>query len=232
MPSKHIIKTYIEDGYYHVYNRGVEKRAIFLDDQDYRVFLHLLKTYLSPPPPPEKQHTHPLTKVAGFTPARLRPFFKSLHEEVKLLAYCLMPNHFHLLLHQKTRQGMTKLLRRLCTTYSLYFNRRYKRVGPLFQGRYKAALVNEDFYLLHLSRYLHLQPRELTRTDLVKYPYSTYQYYLGLKEAAWVRPEKILAFFKKAKEGFPPDILTYRKFVEGYPQDPCEAVGTLALEQP
>ncbi|KKK66524.1 hypothetical protein LCGC14_2963220, partial [marine sediment metagenome] len=105
-------------------------RKYFLDDQDYRVFLHLLKFYLSPL---EKPNEHPLTQLTGFRPVRKRPI-TSLHGQIKLLCYCLMPNHFHLLLKQKSKDSMEKLLRKLLTTYVLYFNRRYDRIGPLFQG--------------------------------------------------------------------------------------------------
>jgi len=89
VPAKNIVKTYIADCYYHAYNRGVDKRIIFLDDQDYRVFLHLLKIYLSP----KSKENPPLTRLNLVRP---RPV-QSVSGEVQLIAYCLMPNHFHLL---------------------------------------------------------------------------------------------------------------------------------------
>ena len=107
MPAKNVVKTYVENGYYHIYNRGVEKRDIFLDDQDYSVFLHFLKQYLSPPQPKGTFLT-----MTGLHLVRPRPVHP-LHNEIDLLAHCLMPNHFHLLLKQKTPDGMIKLLRRL-----------------------------------------------------------------------------------------------------------------------
>lgn len=152
MPARNIVKTYIENGYYHAYNRGVEKRNIFLDEQDYSVFLHFLKQYLSPP-----QRKGIYLTMTGLDLVRPRPI-QTLYDEIDLLAYCLIPNHYHLLLEQKTIDGMTKLLRRLCTSYSMYFNKKYDRVGSLFQGTYKAALIDRDEYLLHLSRYIHLNP--------------------------------------------------------------------------
>lgn len=228
MPSKNIIKQYLENGHYHIYNRGVEKRDIFLDDQDYRVFLHLLKFYLSPEPQ-QSQEQHPLTTLIGFNPVRPRPL-QSLGGEIELLAYCLMPNHFHLLLKQSTLDGMTKLIRRLSTTYSMYFNRRYKRVGHLFQGAFKAVLVQEDSYLLHLSRYLHLNPVGLTRSNPVNYPYSSYEYYLGNKKAPWIKPELILEYFKNSSLVLPKNINSYKKFVEDYLGDSKEFLGRLAIE--
>lgn len=230
MPSRNTIKQYIEGGHYHVYNRGVNKQEIFQDEQDYRIFLHLLKILLSPLP--EKQG-HPLTEVTGFVPVRQRPLFKTLYGEVELFAYCLMPNHFHLLLKQSTLNGMPKLMSRLATTYSMHFNKKYSRVGYLFQGRYKAAYIDEDSYLLHLSRYIHLNPLELTGTDLVKtteYPYSSYAYYLGRKNADWINPQPILAFFKTRQRMGLKDFFSYESFVEDFKEDPKEIIGTLALE--
>ncbi len=146
VPAKNTIRTFIENGYYHVYNRGVEKREIFIDDRDYRMFLYFLKYYLEPPHPDDISQRR-----------------RSLFNQVQLLAFCLMPNHFHLLVKQQSADSITKLLRAISTSYVGYFNRRYKRIGGLFQGKYKAALVESDEYLLHLSRYIHLNPQGLSR---------------------------------------------------------------------
>ncbi|PIU03657.1 hypothetical protein COT44_02085 [Candidatus Shapirobacteria bacterium CG08_land_8_20_14_0_20_39_18] len=232
MPSRNIIKQYVENGFYHVYNRGVEKRNIFLDDQDYRVFLHLLKYYLSEQTKND-QKQHPLANLilTGFNPVRLRPL-QNLKNEVILLAYCLMPNHFHLLIQQLTLDGMTKLLRRLLTTYSMYFNSRYKRVGHLFQGAFKAALIQEDSYLLHLSRYIHLNPKELSNKGFnpVNSPYSSYNYYLGNKSADWIKPKIILDYFDSTNLLIPKEINSYKKFIEDYAGNSEELLGKFALD--
>ena len=170
MPSKNRIKTYTENGYYHLYNRGVDKRIIFQDRDDYTRFLYLLKIYLSP-----------LENLqAEFPLLRTYLINKNLAGQVDLLAYCLMPNHFHLLVHQKNKDGITKLMRQVMTSYSKYFNNRFERIGPLFQDIYKAALVDSDDYLLHLSRYIHLNPlyRGITVDE---YICSSYFNYLGKK---------------------------------------------------
>lgn len=232
MPAKNRIKPYVENGYYHVYNRGVEKRKIFLDDQDYRVFLHLLKTYLSPP---KKNALHPLAEVSKFKPVRVRPI-PNFHEKITLLAYCLLPNHFHLLLHQQPREGMQKMMRSLCTTYAMYFNRKYERTGSLFQDIYKAAWVGEgdtgDAYLLQLSRYIHLNPRfELTGINPVNWQYSSYQYYLGKKVAQWINPQPILNYFSRlAPKSSDETTDRYQKFVEQLVEHPAGTVGKLAIE--
>jgi putative transposase len=205
MPAKNSVKVYIENGYYHLYNRGVEKRLIFLDRQDYAVFLSYLKKYLNP--------------SLGSDP-------KSLAQEIDLIAFCLMPNHFHLQVRQKTRNGITKLIRAVCTSYVMYFNNKYDRVGTLFQGKYKAALIEKESYLLHLSRYIHLNPKSHPRL----YPYSSYSYYLGNKHANWIKPNEILAFFKTSQKTHLKDCFSYQDFIEDYIEDPSAVLGSLILE--
>lgn len=223
MPARNTIKIYAENAYYHVYNRGVEKRDIFLDDQDYRTFLHLLKIYLSPP----DKSAPALTRSNLVRP---RPA-QSISEEVKLIACCLMPNHFHLLLKQHSRDGMVKLMRRIATTYVMYFNERYQREGALFQGTYKAIGIDYEYYLLHLSRYIHLNPQALTRSNLVSYPYSSYPYYLGRKHAEWIDPAPVLSYFSSEGNKLLKTANSYKDFVESYRADPHEVLGRLALDE-
>jgi len=228
MPSRGIVKQYISGGCYHVYNRGVEKRRIFLDDQDYRVFLHLLKYYISNN---KKTKEHPLKSLTGFSPTRIRPI-NPIGKKVELLCYCLMPNHFHLLIKQQDEDAIVKLLRRLFTTYVIYFNRRYDRVGTLFQGPYKAVLVGEDGHLLHLTRYIHQNPT-LTKGFLNEYPYSSYAYYLGERKSDWLNTETVLSFFKgsKKEELGVQKFRNYKDFVELHEKKPEEILGNLVLEQ-
>jgi len=233
MPPKNTIKLYVENGHYHVYNRGVEKRKIFLDEQDYTVFLHYLKRYLSPP-----QSSPKLPDMTGMILVRPRPI-NSLYGQIDLLAYGLMPNHFHLLLKQKTRKAATQLLRRICTCYSMYFNKKYNRVGRLFQSIFKGVLIDTEQYLLHLSRYIHLNP-VIDRVEPcygykpcqkpIEYPFSSYANYLGERSAPWLKTDLVLSFFKTAQRSSLRDVLSYQSFVEDYIQDSAEILGDLTLE--
>lgn len=230
MPSRNSVKQYVQNGIYHVYNRGADKRVIFLEEQDYLVFMHLLKILLSPPTNKPK---HPLADLTGFIPVRLRLLDKTLYGEAELLAFCLMSNHFHLLLKQTTLTGVKELVHRLCTSYSMYFNKKYEREGHLFQGIYKAVCVDSDIYLLHLSRYIHLNPYELTGMNpviLANYPYSSYQYYLRDKHAKWLNAETVLSFFKSRHRLALRDYFSYQSFVEDFKEDPRNIVGTLAID--
>lgn len=211
---------YVENGYYHIYNRGVEKRSIFQDDQDYYVFLDYLKYSLSDPPKPGDLQGSPLKKVY-----RLQKNFKN---KIELIAFCLMPNHFHLLLKQLDDCSLRYFMLSLITRYSMYFNKKYDRVGSLFQGIYKAVLVNNEEYLLHLSRYIHLNPSEFTPnlTDA----FSSYGDYLGLRKTSWLKPDAILDQFNNKVGVEFKKINNYRDFVEKYKQDDKLILGNFALD--
>lgn len=184
MASRNTIREFEPQSYYHVYNRGVEKRLIFLDADDYTTFLGLLKKYLSG----DKKAVRNTN----------RHTFPTLGGEVMLLAYCLMPNHVHLLFYQHTAEGVAKLMRRVMTGYVMYFNDKYKRVGSLFQGRYKASRIDADSYLQHISRYIHLNPEEY-----MTWPYSSFVYYKGEKRTPeWLNTQKILEVFEESQTDY------------------------------
>ena len=224
MPSKFTIKEYVVDGYYHVYNRGVEKRTIFADEKDYTVFLRFLKEYLLPP-------DHPDLKKLKDIQMRRSPI--NCFDDISLLAFSLMPNHFHLFIKQKSEFGLIRFMKALMTNYVMYFNLRYNRVGPLFQGIYKAVRIDEEPYFLHLSRYLHLNPRHLLARDepLHTYSYSSYPYYLGIKKADWLNVNEVLSFFETPKFPHPKGITDYQSFVEEYIYDEKEMLAELTLEE-
>jgi len=186
MPSRNILRLDAQDAYYHVYGRGVNKRRIYLDKQDYAVFMNLLKRYLG------SDEVH---DTSG------RPYH-NYSKQVDLVAFCLMPNHFHFLIYQVEVGALMQLMKAILTSYSRYFNTKYERRGPLFESRYKAAIVYNDAYLQHISRYIHLNPVGWRR-----YPYSSLRYFLGTKQTDWVKPGRILAIFEGDD---------YLKFVEDY----------------
>ena len=202
MPSRNSIKHFAEDQMWHVYNRGVDKRNIFLDDQDYIVFLSFLKTALAPP---REVESHPSKEDESKEqpPARL-----NLHSQVKLVSYCLMPNHFHLQLYQISADGISQLMRSIMTGYVLYFNNKYDRQGVLFQGVYKGAHVYSDEYWEHISRYVHLNPLGIGE-DHKLYPYSSYRYFRDSPNTPeWVFPALALESFA--------DFSEYEKFCDDY----------------
>lgn len=123
---------------------------------------------------------------------------------VKILAYCLMPNHFHFLLQQLAPNAISKFLSNLCNSHSRYFNIKYETVGSLYQGRFKAKTVDKDEYLIHLSRYIHLNPVDLFNVSgkgiidqLLGYPWSSLPTYLSGIRNEIVDTEVILSYFSK-----------------------------------
>jgi putative transposase len=201
MPAQNSIKSYQCEACYHIYNRGVEKRLIFEDERDYKIFLSYLRFYLTP-------HLQGLS-LKVISPSRQANNFA---ETIELYAYCLMPNHFHLLIHQTTATAINYFMRSLMTRYVCQFNRRRHRVGPLFQGRYKGVLIGSKDHLLHTTKYIHQNPLGLcsmpTRTVLEGYPYSSYLNYVGLINQSWVKTDPVLGYFNTSLPG-----MTYDAFV-------------------
>lgn len=187
MPGRNIYKDYLAESYYHIYNRGVNKGLIFRDKQDFVMFLDLLKRYLGT-----------LTEQN-----RNQVDLPNYKDQVELLAYCLMGNHFHLFIYQlEDEQAITKFMRSLSTAYSMYFNKKYKRVGPLFQQRYRAVRITDNEQLLHITRYIHLNP-----ANYRNYEWSSYSAYTGNYDADWIKPDRVLQLF----EG-----VDYSLFVDDY----------------
>jgi len=196
MPGKNLIKDYVEESYYHIYNRGVNKQPIFIDDQDYHVYLGLLKRYLG--------------STVEKNAARIN--HPNYFKDIELLAFCLMGNHFHLFIYQLgDREAVTKLMRSLTTAYSMYFNKKYKRVGPVFQQRYRAVRITDDGQLLHITRYIHLNP-----DSYLDYQWSSLPYFLGTKtpEGNMVRPGRIIELFNNDYKDFMADYKETRDELE------------------
>ena len=190
MPSRNVFKVDIPESYYHVYARGHSRDKIFDDNSDYAKFLNLLQRYLT-----KDQQTD-----------RYGINYKCLYDKLELLCFCLMENHFHLLIYQRDEGSMQSLMRGVMTSYSRYFNQKYDKSGSLFESTYKASLISNQSYLEHISRYIHLNRRNWKTT-----PYSSISYYTGEYEADWVRPDRILSMFSSRDE--------YLDFVSDYEEN-------------
>lgn len=197
MPAKNARKQYISNGYYHLYNRGVEKRIIFLDKQDYSVFLSYLKEYLLIK---DSENLREQLARDSLPPAQRDKILKRLRlnnfaDSITLLSYALMPNHFHFFIKQTDENAIDAFMNSLGTRYTMYFNKKYQRVGKLYQGVYKAVSVVSEAQFLHLSRYIHRQALILQGDALQeKYPCSYYEF-LGKRQTEWVKPDEILSYF-------------------------------------
>ena len=206
MPAKHLYRIDREKAYSHIYNKGVENRIIFADNQDYEVFQGYLRDYLTAPREPES--TKKTFKVNGRTFRGIPHQPKNYLDKVELIAYSLLPNHFHLLLHQKTRGSLESFIRSLCTRYSMYFNKKYQRTGALFEGPYKSIQIEDKTRLLLLTRHIHHAAN-----------FSSYPEYLGTKVTSWVKPKVVQSFLDKAKTDLFKGVANYKEFVEKYELD-------------
>lgn len=226
MPSRNIVKEYVKGGYYHIYNRGVEKRNIFQDEQDYKVMLNYLKEYLSPPKPPEKKIVSIPFKGGTFKGMPRQP--KNYNGVIELICFNLMPNHYHFLVKQHQERTIQEFTQSVFTRYTMYFNKKYDRRGKLFESHYKAVLVNQDHHLLHLTRYIHMNSIDLYKS--LEDGYSSYADYIGKRNLKWLATKEVLGFFENSTLAEINKILTYKDFVENYEAASDQILGNLTLE--
>lgn len=180
--------TLANDNYYHVFNRGVDKRPVFTNKDDYKRFLYLLYAC---------NDTKPVLNSSFYYQGLTSIVEKERKKQVEIVCFCLMQNHYHLLLHQIANNGISCFMQKLGTGYTMYFNIKYGRSGSLFQGTFKAKHIDTETYLTHLTRYIHLNPAELKEPNWKKkgtknpyavheyiknYPWSSYRHYLGEEE--------------------------------------------------
>ncbi|MBI2097571.1 MAG: transposase [Candidatus Vogelbacteria bacterium] len=199
--------------YYHLYNRGFDKRQTFLDHRDHIRFLASL--YLAN----SKEQFHPSDWPGQNVENIFNVIPISLNERlVDVGAYCLMPNHFHLLVREKEDKGISLMMQKLQTGYSMYFNKKYQRTGGLFESTFKAQHVDNDRYLNYLLAYIHLNPvktvdpkdwegktirnKETAKEFLNGYEYSSYHYYTGLPRShnKILTPDDFPNYFQSRKD--------------------------------
>ncbi|MEK7098893.1 MAG: transposase [Patescibacteria group bacterium] len=214
---------FVEGEYYHVFNRGVEKRTIFLDDSDRWRFLALLLLLQGEVSFPQINRLIKNVKHSMFDSDIFTEITR--HRTVELVAFCLMGNHFHLMLHESTEGGISKYMQRLLNAYTKYFNARHKRSGHLFAGKFKSVHIDRNEYLTYLSAYIHANPRELKQWSEreMEYVWSSFQdFAVNNRWAPFLNTTVVMSQFKNGKE--------YRRFVEETPVKLIgEKVGDLFL---
>lgn len=184
MPTKHVVKTYSVPAYYHVYNRASGERRLFRDDDDRVHFLHLLQQHLA-------ENADPAT-----------PNIRTYSTEV--IAFCLMGTHFHLLLYQDDDiDAISGFMRSVGTAYSMYYNKKYKSKGHVFQSSFRASYISNESYLAHITRYIHLNPH-----NFATWKWSSYLDFIGDITHNWVHPEQVLEYNQLGEH--------YKKFVKDY----------------
>lgn len=196
--------------FYHIYNRGVNKQAVFLDRRDYVRFLFIILAF---------QSEISIYNISCYISTFIKHSVFNISEKtidkiddnkiVGLVGFALMPNHFHLILREIDDGGISRYMQKVLNAYTKYFNAKYKRSGHLFQGPFQAVLIETNEQLLHLSAYIHRNPRELKewKGKEHKYPWSSFQDFYN--ENRWEKllvPYIITEQFETPKE--------YKDFVD------------------
>lgn len=205
MPGRTI--PLVTDEIYHVINRGISYQPIFNNKRDYSRAIETMLYYQNQTPPIKYSRFLRLSKTER------KEIIESLIKQkkflVEIISYCLMPNHFHLILKQITDNGISKFISNFCNSYIRYFNTKNKRKGPLLEGKFKAKRVETEEQLLHLDRYIHLNPysSHLIKNfkDLENYSFSSFPEYLGKVKTNFCSKELILSHFK--------NVASYQKFI-------------------
>jgi len=214
---------------YHVYNRGVEKRDVFLNDRDYLRFIHDLFEFNDQEAASNtayffKHKTQSMeVKLPYITQRKVREPRKLL---VEIQAFCLMPNHFHLMIRQLVKNGIPDFMRKIGTGYTNSFNKKYERVGALFQGTYKSALIKNESHFLYLPFYIHLNPLDIKMPEwregklknvkaaikyLENYRWSSFLDYIGKKNFPSVTQRDFLLEFFDGPAAYKKEIIRWLK---------------------
>lgn len=189
---------FVNGEYYHLFNRGSDKRPLFLQPRDYKRLQQTFYYY---------QFIGPKPRFSIFTKSQLSSFKPSADKKlVDIICFCLMPNHFHFLVKQLKTNGISIFMSQISNSYTKYFNTKYKRIGPLLQGSYKGVWIENDEQFIHVSRYIHLNPVVGgIAKKLDDYLWSSYHEYVN-NDAHACTINDILGFFPSPK--------AYKKFLE------------------
>ncbi len=192
--------SFVKDEIYHIYNRGVEKRTIFTGQKEYYRFIYDMFEFNDENSTTNNSYSFKSKSI------EVEPQYKKSRKLlVEILAFVLMPNHFHLLLKQKRENGIIKFMQKLGTGYTMYFNKKHARVGGLFQGRFKAVLIENEAQYIHIPSYIHMNPLKFYRGStsiklkmdfLSGYKWSSLSDYIGRKNLpSLTSREQYLDFF-------------------------------------
>lgn len=183
--------------YYHVYNRGVDKREVFLDDSDYVRFLKNMREFNNNLIREERLRIQSAKNSELSSESELSSDDTG-DKLVEIIAYCLNPNHYHLILKQTSDKGIEKFMHKVSTGYTNYFNKKYKRSGSLFQGRFKAIYIDSNEYLLYLSAYVNVN-HVIHGYGNNDWKYCSVLDYRGIRNGTLCNKEVVLGQFESLK---------------------------------
>ena len=198
----------VKNEIYHVYNRAIASQPIFTSLRDCKRVLDTFFYYQNKILP--CRYAFFIVQSQDTRDKTLKKLRKLKNFFAEIIAFCFMPNHFHFLLRQKTGNGISDFLSKFTNSYTRYFNTKTKRFGPLFGGKFKAKRIETQEQLIHVSRYIHLNPLTSflvkSEKDLVKYPFSSLPEYINSsEEIIFCHKMPVLDSFKSK--------FNYKKFV-------------------
>lgn len=208
MPRR--IEPFATDSYYHVFNKTIDGKSVFRSGSYSRYFLNLIKYYRS-----SKANISYSKLKKLILKIRNNILLQTTHKKyfnVDIVSFCLMPTHFHMLVKQKIDNGVRKFMSDSLNAFTKYFNILNDRKGPLFLPQFKSVRIRSDEQLIHVSRYIHLNPysSKLIQNikDLITYRYSSFSQYISPKTTGICDTKEILGYFADNPG-------EYKKFIEG-----------------
>lgn len=200
---------------YHVFNKSIADFTIFNSDIEFIRMRNMVRYYAVKDIMPRFSRFMESKKVKEGSREHFLTLSPNAEKLVQIIAYCLMPTHIHFILKQLQENGISLFMGNLLNSYTRYFNVKHKRKGPLWEGRFKNVLVQTDEQLLHLTRYVHLNP---TSAGIVNKPqdwrYSSYHEYLGLvrtEEERICKFDKVMAISAETYKKFVQERILYQK---------------------
>lgn len=203
---------FANDEIYHIFNRGVEKRPTFTSRREYARAVKTFSYYRFVKPPYRFSH---FVRLAKDIQSSVLKNLNISAKHIEILAFCLIPNHFHFLLRQVAENGISKFAANFTNSYTKYFNTLNDRVGPLFQGAFKAVHIESDEQLMHVSRYIHLNPVSsfiIEADELDEYEWSSYPGYISKEESSVVEKHTVLELFSNKIERYKQFVLDYADY--------------------
>ena len=205
MPGRNI--PLVTNQIYHVFNRGIASQPVFFGKVDYERARQTIFYYQNLKVP--LRYSFFLRLPSNERDELLQNLRKKKEFIVEIVCFCFIPNHFHILVRQLQDDGISTFMSNFTNSYTRYLNTKSKRNGPLFQGKFKAVRIETDEQLIHVCRYIHLNPYTSyvvkTVEELINYPYSSFSEYLNSKEIEACNKDLVLTHFK--------DSDAYKKFV-------------------
>lgn len=190
MPAREIVLAIDET--YHIFNRSLRQVPLFTSRREFSIFLMAARYYLQ---------VNPQVKFSIYRRQTKKYKVDLSKTLVKVVSYCLMPDHYHFILTQLTEKGIKKFIHRLANSYSHYFNLKHNQKGSIFESKFKAVRIQTQEQLVHLSRYLHLNPvTSFLTEDPIEYDYSSYKVYLNKDRSDFIDPSDVMVDFSSPKQ--------------------------------